>query len=54
VCPNCGGGFQLRPIRPKAMLEHRPASTDVHPAGVDEQAHRAFFDRYSAIPPAER
>jgi hypothetical protein len=53
-CPNCGGGFQLRPIRPKAMLEQRPASTDVHPAGVNEQAHRAFIDRYSAIPPFER
>ncbi len=54
VCPNCGGGFQLRPIRPKAMLENRPASADMHPAGVNEQAHRAFFDRYSAIPPSER
>ena len=54
VCPNCGGGFQLRPIRPKAMLEHRPASTGLHPAGVNEHAHRAFFDRYSAIPPSER
>ena len=54
VCPNCGGGFQPRPIRPKAMLERRPASTDVHPAGVNEQAHLAFFDRYSTIPPSER
>jgi len=26
----------------------------MHPAGVNEQAHRAFFDRYSAIPPSER
>jgi hypothetical protein len=54
VCPNCGGGFQRRPIRPKAMLEHRPASTDVHPAGVNEQQHRAFVDRYRAIAPSER
>jgi hypothetical protein len=27
VCPNCGGGFQTRPIRPKAVLERYPAST---------------------------
>jgi uncharacterized protein len=54
VCPNCGGGFQLRPIRPKAMLERRPASTDVHPAGVDEQQHRGFFERYGAIPSSVR
>ncbi|MDB5783331.1 DUF1272 domain-containing protein [Caballeronia mineralivorans] len=54
VCPNCGGGFQFRPIRPKAMLERRPASTDVHPVGVDEQQHRAFFERYGAIPSSER
>jgi hypothetical protein len=33
VCPNCGGGFEKRPIRPKterrpgASLGHRPTST---------------------------
>jgi uncharacterized protein len=27
VCPNCGGDFQPRPIRPPAMLERDPAST---------------------------
>ncbi|WP_191600201.1 DUF1272 domain-containing protein [Marinomonas algicola] len=32
VCPNCGGGFTLRPIRPKTArrmgvsLEHQPES----------------------------
>lgn len=26
-CPNCGGNFEKRPIRPKALLEHSPAST---------------------------
>lgn len=26
-CPNCGGGFQSRPIRPAHMLEKFPAST---------------------------
>jgi hypothetical protein len=27
VCPNCGGGFERRPIRPPAMLARDPAST---------------------------
>jgi uncharacterized protein len=27
VCPNCGGNFQPRPIRPARMLLKDPAST---------------------------
>ncbi|QTC90887.1 DUF1272 domain-containing protein [Brevundimonas goettingensis] len=27
VCPNCGGGFAPRPIRPAAKLVRYPAST---------------------------
>ncbi len=27
VCPNCGGGFERRPVRPAAMLAKDPAST---------------------------
>ncbi|MGX9179110.1 MAG: DUF1272 domain-containing protein [Mesorhizobium sp.] len=27
VCPNCGGNFSARPIRPAAMLKKHPAST---------------------------
>ena len=27
VCPNCGGGFTPRPIRPAAALRRHPAST---------------------------
>lgn len=26
VCPNCGGNFAVRPIRPAAMLARYPAS----------------------------
>ena len=26
-CPNCGGNFVARPIRPKEQLEKNPAST---------------------------
>jgi hypothetical protein len=28
VCPNCGGNFVPRPIRPAAKLEKNPASTE--------------------------
>ncbi len=27
VCPNCGGNFEPRPIRPSALLGNYPAST---------------------------
>ncbi len=27
VCPNCGGNFVQRPIRPEAKLANNPAST---------------------------
>ncbi|MGH8293300.1 MAG: DUF1272 domain-containing protein [Gammaproteobacteria bacterium] len=27
VCPNCGGGFTLRPTRPERLLAKYPAST---------------------------
>lgn len=28
VCPNCGGDFAPRPIRPASLLASRPASTE--------------------------
>jgi uncharacterized protein len=28
ACPNCGGGFTPRPIRPAHMLERYPASAE--------------------------
>lgn len=33
VCPNCGGGFEKRPIRPKKGLEKYPMQTErrIHP-----------------------
>ena len=27
VCPNCGGGFEVRPVRPASLLVKFPAST---------------------------
>ncbi|MEQ1822897.1 MAG: DUF1272 domain-containing protein [Fimbriimonadaceae bacterium] len=34
ICPNCGGNFVARPIRPQSELAKYPASTvRVHPKG---------------------
>ncbi|TXG36669.1 DUF1272 domain-containing protein [Seonamhaeicola maritimus] len=39
VCPNCGGGFEKRPIRPKNLLEKYPVSTKQVFKPVDVEAH---------------
>ncbi len=39
VCPNCGGGFTKRPIRPKALLEKYPVSQKEVYKPVDLEAH---------------
>jgi uncharacterized protein len=60
VCPNCGGGFTPRPVRPASdwrggnHLARHPAATEVTHRPVDEAAHRAFASAIRAIPPAER
>jgi uncharacterized protein len=54
VCPNCGGNFQHRPIRPNAMLLKHPATTERHPVSVDEASHAAFLAQYRELPPGER
>ena len=48
TCPNCGGGFVPRPVRPARDLKNGnflgtyPASTVVRHRPVDAQAHAAF------------
>jgi hypothetical protein len=54
VCPNCGGNFEHRPIRPQAMLAKDQAATQRRPAGINEASHAAFLARYRTTPPAER
>ncbi|MCH9661422.1 MAG: DUF1272 domain-containing protein [Bacteroidetes bacterium] len=39
VCPNCGGGFEKRPIRPPSLLKKYPASKIVVHKPVDLAAH---------------
>lgn len=60
VCPNCGGGFSARPIRPKT--EHRPgvslandpASTTRVRSSYTEEEIRAFCNKVKHIEPADR
>lgn len=39
VCPNCGGNFTLRPIRPENLLEKYLASTKRIYKPVDVEKH---------------
>jgi len=60
VCPNCGGGFCTRPIRPSVnwknddYLGKYPAATKVRHRPVDPVEHEAFSSRLRSIPPVKR
>ena len=40
VCPNCGGGFEKRPIRPKHLIDKYPVSTKIVYKPVDLEKHQ--------------
>jgi len=60
VCPNCGGGFCQRPIRPRNNLRddnylgQDPASIKVKHRPVDVEQHKMFAKDITSIPPHER
>ncbi len=60
VCPNCGGGFAPRPIRPAKdwkdgnFLEKNPASTEIRHRPVDLAAHARLRDAIGTLLPHER
>ena len=60
VCPNCGGGFTPRPIRPAqpwrpgVSLETHPATRTVTHRPVDLAVHAAFVARLAGLPPEQR
>lgn len=60
VCPNCGGGFVPRPIRPSRnwrndnCLAYDPASTVVRHSPVNPDEHLEFAAEILAIPPERR
>ena len=60
VCPNCGGGFAPRPVRPAANwkgsngLERYPASLTVKHRPVDTAAHAALVAALAGLAPERR
>ena len=60
VCPSCGGGFCLRPVRPSKKLKNSnylgmyPATTKINYQPVDSEEHTQFADKYKNVPPEER
>ncbi len=60
VCPNCGGGFCARPVRPAHdykggfYLGEHPASTVPKHRPVDPSAHERFAAPIKDIPPERR
>ena len=59
VCPNCGGGFAPRPVRPAQdrrngnYLGNDPASTTVRHRPVNLAAHAALVDSLRGIAPGQ-
>ena len=60
VCPNCGGGFMPRPVRPSKdrkggnYLGKDPASAKVKHRPVDAEAHAKFAAALKSIAPEKR
>jgi len=60
VCPNCGGGFVPRPVRPSQnwknnnYLGANPPTTKVTCKSVDPAAHERFSEQIRKIPPENR
>ena len=60
VCPNCGGGFVPRPIRPASnhkggnYLGQYPESLKVKHRPVDLSEHARFAAKLKAVRPQER
>ncbi|MDC8759892.1 DUF1272 domain-containing protein [Janthinobacterium fluminis] len=60
VCPNCGGGFVARPVRPARnwkgdnYLGNDPASAQRKHRPVDAAAHAQFAAQLRAIAPERR
>ena len=60
VCPNCGGGFTARPVRPSTnwkgdnFLGRHPAATRIQHRPVDLAAHAAWSESIGMLAPEQR
>jgi hypothetical protein len=54
VCPNCGGGFEKRPIRPKEKLIKNPARVEPVLKPVQPEKFAPLLAKNRNIKPADR
>ena len=54
VCPNCGGGFEKRPIRPLENLQKYPARKDKVFKPLNPEKFQTLLDKNKNIPPSKR
>jgi hypothetical protein len=54
VCPNCGGGFERRPVRPAYLLDKYPVSNKVNLKPVDQEKFRVLLAKYRDVDPGKR
>ena len=54
VCPNCGGGFEKRPIRPKKHLQKYPPSTDIVLKPINMEKFKKLLELNKNISPDKR
>ena len=54
VCPNCGGGFTARPIRPSGALIKYPATDKVTYKPVDMELFKVLLEKNRDVKPEER
>ncbi|MCZ4408521.1 DUF1272 domain-containing protein [Cryomorphaceae bacterium 1068] len=54
VCPNCGGGFEKRPTRPRAFLKAHPPSAKKVLKPVRMEVFQTMLVEYENVHPSER
>jgi uncharacterized protein len=60
VCPNCGGGFVPRPVRPRRnwnddnYLGRYPAGMKIQHRPIDPEKHRQLVQQLRTVSPQDR
>jgi uncharacterized protein len=54
VCPNCGGGFEKRPIRPKGKLLKFPAKTEKYIKAINLEEFELLKEKNTTILPQHK
>jgi uncharacterized protein len=54
VCPNCGGGFEKRPVRPKEKLLNFPAKEEKYIKPINPEIFAPLMMKNKDITPNER